>query len=127
MSQVMYPVLRYRDPDAAMDFLKRAFGFEERAVYRGESDGDVHHAELELAGGTVMLGSIPRADQTDRLQAKTGPSLVYVALDDIDAHHARARDAGAEVTDLIDQDYGSREYTATDPEGNVWSFGTYRP
>ena len=29
--------------------------------------------------------------------------------------------------ELVDQDYGSREYAAVDDEGNVWSFGTYRP
>jgi uncharacterized glyoxalase superfamily protein PhnB len=127
MSQVMYPVLRYRDADAAIDFLKRAFGFEEKAVHRGERNGDVHHAELELAGGMVMLGSMPSPDQTDRLQTETGPTLVYVALGNIDAHHARAKDAGAEVGELVDQDYGSREYVAKDPEGNTWSFGTYRP
>jgi len=27
----------------------------------------------------------------------------------------------------VDQPYGSREYAARDPEGNVWAFGTYRP
>jgi uncharacterized glyoxalase superfamily protein PhnB len=36
--------------------------------------------------------------------------------------------AGAEVVmPLTDQDYGSRDYTARDPEGNLWSFGTYLP
>jgi uncharacterized glyoxalase superfamily protein PhnB len=51
-----------------------------------------------------------------------------VAVDDPDAHHARAKAAGAVIMmELTDQDYGSREYAARDPEGNVWCFGTYRP
>ena len=49
-------------------------------------------------------------------------------VEDPDSHHARAVAAGAEITrELTDQDYGSREYAAKDPAGNVWSFGTYRP
>jgi uncharacterized glyoxalase superfamily protein PhnB len=49
-------------------------------------------------------------------------------VDDPDAHHDRAKAAGAEIVQqLTDQDYGSREYAAVDPEGHVWSFGTYDP
>jgi uncharacterized glyoxalase superfamily protein PhnB len=51
-----------------------------------------------------------------------------VVVDDPDAHLTRAKEAGANIErELTDQDYGSREYTARDPEGNLWSFGTYRP
>jgi uncharacterized glyoxalase superfamily protein PhnB len=58
----------------------------------------------------------------------SGPSTIYVVVDDPDAHHDRARAAGAEIVrELTDQDYGSREYAARDPAGNVWSFGTYMP
>ena len=57
-----------------------------------------------------------------------GRASLYLVVDDPDAHHARALEAGAElVRDLKDEDYGSRAYTARDPEGNLWSFGTYRP
>jgi uncharacterized glyoxalase superfamily protein PhnB len=53
---------------------------------------------------------------------------VYVAVEDADAHYERAKAAGAEITrEIEDTDYGSREYTARDHEGHVWSFGTYRP
>ena len=53
---------------------------------------------------------------------------IYVAITGVDAHHHRAKEAGAEIViELHDTDYGSRDYTARDPEGNVWSFGTYLP
>jgi len=56
------------------------------------------------------------------------PVGIYVAIDDPDAHHDRARAAGAQIVrELADQDYGSREYSARDLEGNLWSFGTYDP
>lgn len=115
----VYPFLRYADADAALDWLRRAFGFREVAVHRGD-DGDtrpIHHAEVSLGPGIVMFG---QGDRDDR--------GIYVAVDDADAHYAQAKAAGAEIVrELEDTDYGSREYTARDPEGNVWSFGTYRP
>jgi len=118
------PVVRYADARAAIQFLTEAFGFTATQVIDGP-DGSVVHAELTWAGGMIMLGT---AGESDILPALTGASVVYVVVDDPDAHHARAVGAGAEVVqDLVDQDYGAREYTARDPEGNVWSFGTYRP
>jgi uncharacterized glyoxalase superfamily protein PhnB len=114
--RTVYPVLRYRDPRAAIDWLAKAFGFAEREVTTGP-DGTVTHAELVIGTGIVMLGP-----------GEPGGSGVYVAVDDVDAHHDQAVSAGAEITmGLTDQPYGSREYAARDPEGNPWYFGTYRP
>jgi len=123
MPQTFFPSLRYQDARAAIDFLERAFGFETRAVHENE-DGTVAHAEVGLGDQMVMLGT-DRPD--DRWGSHAGMGWIYVAVDDIEALHARAREAGAEVTDLTDQDYGSRDFSARDPEGNQWSFGTYRP
>ena len=112
----MFPFMRFADPDAAIDWLSRAFGFEQRAVYRGD-DGVVHHAELSLGPGTIMLG-----------QGDPSSQGVYVAVDDADAHYERAKEAGAEIVrEIEDTPYASREYTARDLDGHVWSFGTYRP
>ena len=113
----VYPVLRYRDVGAAIDFLQNAFGF--RPVQVDEEGGTIVHAELAYGDGMVMLG--PAGDSVT-------PGWSYVVVEDADAHYEQAKAAGAEITRPIeDQDYGSRDYTARDPEGNVWSFGTYRP
>ena len=120
------PILQYRDAHAAIDWLERAFGFERVHVYDGP-DGTVAHAELRHGDGMVMLGSAPQADEGG-YGDHTGQCWAYVAVDDADAHHDRAQAAGAEIVrELQDQDYGSRDYSARDPEGNLWSFGTYRP
>ena len=112
----MFPFLRFDDPDAALAWLARAFGFKEHVVYRGD-EGSVQHAEIELGPGIVMFGPGDPAYQG-----------VYVAVEDADAHYERAKAAGAEIVrEIEDTDYGSREYTARDLEGHVWSFGTYRP
>jgi uncharacterized glyoxalase superfamily protein PhnB len=119
------PTLRYRDARQAIDFLVDAFGFDRHAVMEGP-DGAIGHAELRLGDGYVMIGTVGHG--TSELDDTAGHAAIYVVVDDPDAHHARAAAAGAEITmGITDQDYGSREYGARDPEGNRWYFGTYRP
>ncbi|WP_314249147.1 VOC family protein [Streptomyces kutzneri] len=121
------PTLVYRDARAAIRLLTEAFGFSQIAVYEGE-DGSVTHAELAYGNGMVMLGSSGTGGVFDKAMEGAGPSGVYVVVDDVDAHHRRAVEHGAEIVmEPTDQDYGSRDYMARDAEGNVWSFGTYAP
>jgi uncharacterized glyoxalase superfamily protein PhnB len=115
--------LRYRDAPAAIAWLKEAFGFEENMVVPNP-DGTIAHCQLTYGDGMVMLGSA----RDDAFGDHVGQSWAYVVVADADAHHARAVAAGAEIVrPLEDQDYGSRDYSARDPEGNLWSFGTYDP
>ena len=117
------PSLRYRDARAAIEFLERAFGFERHAVYEDESGG-IAHAELTYRGGMIMVGE----QRDDTYGDHVGQGWLYVVVEDADAHHDRARAAGAEIVRLLtDQEYGSRDYSARDPEGNLFSFGTYQP
>jgi uncharacterized glyoxalase superfamily protein PhnB len=112
----IFPSVGYEDQDAAIEFLKRAFGFEEHVIYRN-ADGTIAHAELRY-GPSIMFVSRP----------DPGRGHLYVAIDDADAHCERARAAGATIVrEPNDTDYGSRDYRALDPEGNVWLFGTFRP
>jgi uncharacterized glyoxalase superfamily protein PhnB len=119
------PIVRYRDVRAGMEFLVRAFGFEEHEVHEGP-DGEPAHVELRYDGAIVMPSG--ETASRDEFAGRAGQSWVYVVVEDADAHHARARAEGAEiVTELTSTDYGSRDYTARDIDGNLWSFGTYRP
>ncbi len=122
----VWPTLRARDARALIKFLVDAFGFEETAVY-GEGDR-VDHAELGWPpGGGVMLGSARETDADDNWSLRPGGFGAYVVTDEPDALFARATAAGAEVlTELHETDYGSRDFAVRDPEGNRWSFGTYR-
>lgn len=121
---MIIPAFRYDDARAAIAFLCEAFGFEEHASYE-DDDGVVMHAELKRGESYIMLGQT-REENRERVPA--GPSTVYVVAEDVDALHARAAAAGAEIVEgLTERDYGSREFSARDPAGNVWSFGTYAP
>jgi uncharacterized glyoxalase superfamily protein PhnB len=119
----IWPSFRYRDARAAIRFLRDAFGFEEVAVYAGETEEQVAHAELRwAAGGGIMLGSAGN----DGAGPPAGTGSVYVVAEDVDALHDRAQGAGAEIIrPLRDEEYGNRTFTARDPEGVIWSFGTY--
>jgi uncharacterized glyoxalase superfamily protein PhnB len=126
MANDISPVLEYRDAHAAIDFLERAFGFERAQVHEDDA-GAVVHAELRYGDALIMIGSFAEPGG-GRFGDRTGNGWSYVVVEDADAHHDRARAAGAEIVrELEDQDYGSRDYSARDPEGNLWSFGTYRP
>ena len=121
----IFPSLRYDDAHAAIAWLERAFGFTAQGVHSGPS-GSVAHAELKLGAGVIMLGSTTPPDPANPWTAeKRG---IYVYVPDADAHHARARAAGAEIVrEIADTPYGSREYSVRDSEGHLWSFGTYYP
>lgn len=119
----IHPTLRYTDAKAAIAFLTDAFGLVQQHIATAE-DGSIAHAELSWEDGVVMLGT--RSDPPDAFD--TGRAVLYLPVDEVDGHHDRASAAGAEITmALTDQPYGSREYAARDPEGNLWCFGTYRP
>jgi uncharacterized glyoxalase superfamily protein PhnB len=108
------PYLLYEDAEAAIDFLTRAFGFRELNRTVAES-GRIMNSELEgPAGGEVWLGEV---------DSVSGTSLVWVYVDDADAHCERAREAGATITmEPKDQPFGDRQYQAKDPQGHTWFF-----
>jgi uncharacterized glyoxalase superfamily protein PhnB len=130
-TQVLYPAMRYRDAHAAIDWLERAFGFERQAVYDGP-DNTVAHAQLLFNGGLIMLGS-SRPNHDDypvRTPEEVGglSGSVYAYAADPDALCARAKAAGARIArELADTEYGSREFSVYDCDGQYWTFGTYRP
>ncbi|MGH3873777.1 MAG: VOC family protein [Pseudonocardiaceae bacterium] len=104
-------------------FLVKAFGFAETLVVPGDREGEIVHAELRWPeGGGIMFGS-----GEGKFAVQPGNVALYVVTDQPDALFERATAAGAEVVrGLSDEDYGSRGFTVRDPEGNLWSFGTYR-
>jgi uncharacterized glyoxalase superfamily protein PhnB len=122
----VWPILRARDARALIRFLVDVVGFDETVVY-GEGDR-VDHAELAWpAGGGVMLGSLREDDLGTVWAFQPGSFGAYVVADDIDTLHDRVKAGGGEiVTAPHDTDYGSRDFSLRDPEGNHWSFGTYR-
>ena len=119
------PIVPYTNPRGAIRWLENAFGATAVLVVPPEPDQPLVHAEVAVGTGLVMVDD---ADRTDSPFALPGPVVVYVVVDDPDALHDKASAAGAEIIQpLTNQEYGSREFAARDPHGNVWSFGTYRP
>jgi uncharacterized glyoxalase superfamily protein PhnB len=119
------PIVPFSNPREAIGWLERTFGAVATLIVPPEPDQPLKHAEMKVGTGLVMVDD---ADRTDSPFALPGPVVIYVVVEDPDALHDRAAAAGAEIImGLTDQDYGSREFAARDPHGNVWCFGTYRP
>ena len=127
-TQSIFPTFRYKDAAEMIDWLQEAFGFRVDEKYM---HGDkVGHAEMSLGGSKIMLGEV-RDDAYGKMVGEPGQNggkSTYVAVDDVNAAYHRATAAGATILqELTERDYGSREFICADPQGNVWSFGTYRP
>ncbi len=124
----IYPTFRYHDAAKMLDWLAEAFGFEVHVKY--VENGKVGHAELKLGSSMIMLGSVQDDVYGSMVGAPgdNGGKSIYVAVANPDALFARAKAAGAKILEEpTDRHYGSRDFICADPEGNVWSFGTYWP
>lgn len=120
--QKIVPYLAYKDAPGAMDFLVRAFGFEEISRYP-QPDGRIGHAELRFQDNVLMLASVYEEMGFAGVPDLAGVhSQITCYVDDVEAHFERARDAGATIAAEPHEDHGSRLYRAMDPEGHRWIF-----
>jgi PhnB protein len=115
------PYLLYEDAEAAVKYLQESFGFELRLSQTGAA-GRAHNELVLGDDGLVMLGQAGEGFSSPRTLDAFPPSMIHVYVDDVDALHTRATDAGAEVTGLEMSPAGDRRFTATDPEGQLWVF-----
>ena len=149
----IFPFLRYEDAPAAFEWLARAFGFEKQMLVPGPH-GTIAHAQLRYGGSLIMIASVGDEEKLIRITSRDdemnlietvsardddaklkkpagvgGASQgIYVYVDDVTAHHDRAKAAGAEIImEPEKSESGAREYMARDLEGHVWSFGSYAP
>ena len=117
------PYIFYRDVPAALDWLAKTFGFKEEMRNATPSGG--MHGEMSFHGQRIMMGQGAKEwKMVSPREAGTATMGVFIYMDDVDAHHARARAAGAEIEMAPhDQSYG-RTYTARDLDGHPWFFTT---
>lgn len=128
------PCMRYSDAPAAIEWLCNVLGFEKHVVY-ANADGTIAHAELRRGNGMVMLGSVLKEETEFGKQIKQPDEIggfetqsPYVIVQEVDDLYEKVKAAGGEIVlELKDQPYGSRDFTCRDPEGHLWSFGTYDP
>jgi uncharacterized glyoxalase superfamily protein PhnB/DNA-binding XRE family transcriptional regulator len=121
------PMLYYADAES-LDWLVRVFGFTVRMRHL-TPDGRIAHAELRLGDGLVMAVSPTESGGSATPSALGGTSTqgLYVLVDDVDQHFARAHERGAKIITEPENAHGHRRYTAADPEGHHWQFWTALP
>lgn len=126
----LMPILHYDDARSAVRFLTEVLGFREE-VAATDAGGDIVHAELLWpGGGALVIGGTKHTDGVHG-RVRAGNSAIYLATDDVDLVHDRVRAAGGEVVEAPQRatfGSGAEAYICTvqDPEGNLWTFGTYR-
>jgi uncharacterized glyoxalase superfamily protein PhnB len=116
--------LAYEDVAQAVDWLSRAFGFRERIhVRHTRPGGRIGRTQMDVLDSVITLGE-PSVHADSPRQGVS--SMLYVYVDDVDEHCARARAAGATiVVELDDRPWGDRTYQAADPEGHEWTFAQH--
>ncbi len=127
------PNLIYSDANAAVSFLKKAFRFKEHGVYK-DNKGNIFHAQLVLGKALIMINpfnpdtafgkmlNLPKNLNGHNTQTS------YFIIEHVDEHYKNSKANGAEIVmEIKDEDYGGRGYSCKDPEGNIWSFGSYNP
>jgi uncharacterized glyoxalase superfamily protein PhnB len=128
-------MVAYEDTAAAIDWLVDAFGFTERGERYVMDDGTIGHAELDIGGGHRVMLATPNSEyQSPARHRQTceaarrwldNPWVIdglLVLVDDLDAHHTRAVEAGANVIRPPEDGPDGRLYTAEDVEGHRWMF-----
>jgi PhnB protein len=124
--QQITPYLFYEDVEAALEFLARAFGFQETLRYQG-AQGYVSHAEMSLGDGTIMLGN-PGEQYRNPCRSGTLSGTVHVTVQDVQATYERALAARTQIIESpTDQPYGGRRFGARDHEGHEWWFSQPTP
>ena len=119
----MSSALFYQDPRAAIDWLQKAFGLELTMLLE-DADGGIAHSQLSFGDSVVMVGTEWTEDHKSpkSIGGKNTQTVSLQIDDDIDAHCARARAAGAEIhAEPETQFYGDRTYRCRDPEGHIWN------
>ena len=94
-TNVLLPHLTYQNVGEAVEWLTTTFGFSEHFRY-GSENGDAQGAQLHYGDAWIMLSTVrPGRDTPAQLGASTQSITIFV--DDVDAHYARTRAAGAEI------------------------------
>lgn len=124
--------MRYRDCDAAIEWLRDVLGFQEQAVFRDDT-GNVMHAQLVIGDGMIMLGPLSDTPYGKLMKQPNeiggfNTQSVCLIVQDPDATYAIANKHGAKIViDIKDEAYGGRSFTCQDPEGHFWSIGSFDP
>ncbi len=122
------PCMRYRDAPAAI-----AWPGSGGPEPEPNEDGSIAHAQLSFGNGMIMLGSVFDTEfgRLMKQPAEIGQfntQSAYLVVNDADKVYDNVKQAGGEILlDIKDEDYGGRGFTCRDPEGHIWSIGTYDP
>lgn len=126
--QSVIPLRVYEDMESAQRFLVEVFGFKRGRLDR-DPNGRPVHAEVSIGDSVIWIHRVdPKHGLVSARSLPAQPGGLVVFVEDVDAHYRHAKSTGATIdSPPADQPYGQREYSARDPEGNLWYFATRLP
>ena len=120
------PYILYEDAGAAIAWLSRTFGFVERTEETLRNpEGKIFHSAMSVEGDSLILLGTPPNYESPHRHGRVY-SQFYIYVDDVDAHYAFVKGAGARILgEPEDTHYGDRRYHVEDLEGHQWWFATH--
>jgi uncharacterized glyoxalase superfamily protein PhnB len=115
------PHVTYQNLAEAIDWLTRVFGFKEHYRYGDGPSGGQMWAEKAVI-------QVRQAEHGKKSPAQLGygTQSLTIFIDDVDAHHARAKAAGAKIVEEPHETvYGEYQYAAEDLDGHHWLFSRH--
>jgi PhnB protein len=124
-SQVVTPYLCCRDAARALEFYAKAFGARELVRYTGKG-GEIGHAEIEIAGGRIMISDEwPEGGVFSPAKYGGTTFAIRLVVPDVDGMADQAAKAGATIErPPKDEPYGDRSCWLRDPFGHRWALAT---
>jgi uncharacterized glyoxalase superfamily protein PhnB len=126
------PSVMYADATAGIQWLTEVLGLKLKSLYQ-TPDGQTAFAELVWRTGIVFVSSRPPADNPWSRMGLASIALVAEDARSVAEHYERARAAGADVVRALHVARtpafpdGSTQFDLRDPEGNLWTLGTFQP
>jgi PhnB protein len=124
----IWAALNLRDAPAGIRFVCDVFGFDEQLVVPGDEPGVVIHSQLRWPEGGVVQAATAHRPGNVFSERPVGGQSLYVITADPGVVYERCLAAGMEIISPLaepDHDPGGLAFSVRDPEGNLWSFGTY--
>ena len=121
----------YNDAPAGLRWLTEVLGLRQKSLYQ-MPDGHVAFAELVWRSGMMFVSSRPPADNPWSRVGIASIALVAADAMEVSRHYERARSAGADIVRPLHLartpafPEGSTQFDVRDPEGNLWTLGTFQ-
>jgi len=120
-ADMVLPHVSYQNLVEAIAWLTDAFGFQEYYRYGDGPSG----GQMWAGKAAIQVRQADKGQRSPR-QLGYGTQSLTIFVDDVDAHYAHAKAAGAKILEEPHEtEYGEYQYAAEDLDGHHWLFSRH--